>query len=40
MIHGNCVSIGCLAIKDEPFEDLFVLVADVGISDTKVVLAP
>ncbi len=24
-IHGNCVSVGCIAIKDEPVEDLYVL---------------
>lgn len=40
MIHGNCVSIGCLAMRDQAAEDLFVLAADVGIRNTKVVLAP
>lgn len=40
MIHGNCVSIGCLAIRDEAAEDLFVLAADAGMRNIKVVLAP
>lgn len=40
MIHGKCVSVGCLAMRDEAAEDLFVLSADVGIINTKVVLAP
>jgi murein L,D-transpeptidase YafK len=24
-IHGNCVSVGCIAIKDQPVEELYVL---------------
>jgi hypothetical protein len=40
MIHGKCVSVGCLAMGDEAAEDLFVLTADTGISNTTVVLAP
>jgi len=40
MIHGNRVSIGCLAMGDQSIEDLFVLVADTGISRVEVVLAP
>lgn len=40
MIHGNSVSVGCIAIGDEASEDLFVLAADTGISNIKVVLAP
>lgn len=39
-IHGGAQSIGCLAIGDRPIEDLFVLVADVGIERVQVILAP
>ena len=39
-IHGGAKSIGCLAIGDRPIEDLFVLVADVGIERVQVILAP
>lgn len=40
MIHGKCVSIGCLAMRDEPVEDLFTLAADSGIGNIKVILTP
>ena len=40
MIHGACVSIGCLAMGDPAAEDLFVLAADVGMREIKVILAP
>lgn len=40
MIHGNAVSIGCLAIGDEPIEELFVLLHDTGLEKVKVILAP
>ncbi len=39
-IHGGAASIGCLAIGDLAIEDLFVLVADVGMERVQVVLAP
>jgi hypothetical protein len=39
-IHGKDVSIGCLAMGDETIEDLFVLVHDVGKSNTKVLISP
>ena len=39
-IHGGARSIGCLAIGDSAIEDLFVLVADVGLEGTQVVIAP
>jgi hypothetical protein len=39
-IHGDTRSIGCLAIGDRPIEDLFVLVADLGIDHVQVVIAP
>src|SRR5690606_33287906 len=34
MIHGSNASVGCLAMGDPAAEDLFVLVADVGIQNT------
>lgn len=40
MIHGNRVSIGCLAMGDPASEDLFVLSADTGLSQIKVILSP
>ncbi len=40
MIHGNCVSAGCLAMGDEESEDLFVLAADAGIEHIEVILSP
>ena len=39
-IHGKSVSVGCLAMGDDAIEELFVLSADVGISNIKVVIAP
>ncbi len=39
-IHGKAVSIGCLALGDRGIEELYVLVADVGLSRVRVVLAP
>lgn len=39
-IHGKAVSIGCLAIGDEPIEELYLLLADVGLSNSQVVLTP
>jgi len=40
MIHGNSVSIGCLAMGDEAAEDLFVLAALVGLEKIQVVICP
>lgn len=40
MIHGNAVSVGCLAMGDEAAEDLFVLVALTGVSKINVILSP
>ena len=40
MIHGSNTSIGCLAMGDEVAADLFVLAADVGISNVQVVISP
>jgi len=40
MIHGNSVSIGCLAVGDEAAEDLFVLAAHTGLQNMTVILSP
>lgn len=40
MIHGNNVSIGCLAMGDEAAEELFTLVFDTGRSKVKVIICP
>jgi hypothetical protein len=40
MIHGNAVSIGCVAMGDEAAEDLFVLVADTGMANVDLLLSP
>lgn len=40
MIHGNSVSIGCVAIGDEAIEEVFVLAADVGISRVSCIFSP
>jgi hypothetical protein len=40
MIHGNAVSIGCLAMGDRAAEDLFVLAALTGIRNINVILSP
>jgi len=40
MIHGGAKSVGCLAMGDPAAEDLFVLAADTGIENMKIVIAP
>jgi murein L,D-transpeptidase YafK len=40
MIHGSNVSVGCIAMGDEVSEDLFLMAADVGIENVRVVIAP
>ncbi len=40
MIHGKAVSVGCLAVGDEAAEELFVLAADVGMENIKLIIAP
>ncbi len=40
MIHGSSVSIGCLAMGNEPIEEIFVLAAETGIENIKVILTP
>jgi hypothetical protein len=39
-IHGRAASIGCLAMGDIAIEELFVLTAQVGAENVKVVIAP
>lgn len=39
-IHGNAVSIGCLAIGDPAIEELFTLVVKGGPKNVKVIIAP
>jgi hypothetical protein len=40
MIHGKAVSAGCIAVGDEAAEELFVLAANVGLDNVKIVIAP
>jgi len=39
-IHGNAVSIGCLAMGDRAIEELFTLVAQMGRKNVTVIIAP
>jgi len=39
-IHGSNCSIGCLAMGDEAAEDLFVLAAETGLSNIRLILSP
>jgi murein L,D-transpeptidase YafK len=39
-IHGKDVSRGCIAIGDERIEELFTLVAETGVANAKVIIAP
>jgi len=39
-IHGRAVSIGCLAIGDDAIEELYVMLADVGLARTRLILTP
>lgn len=40
MIHGNSVSVGCIALGDEAAEDLFTLAADAGTKSITVICSP
>jgi hypothetical protein len=40
MIHGKAASVGCLAIGDEAAEELFVLAAETGLKNIKLIIAP
>jgi murein L,D-transpeptidase YafK len=39
-IHGNQVSIGCLAMGDAAIEEIFPLIAAVGLKQSKILIAP
>ena len=39
-IHGKAVSAGCLAMGDSAIEELFVLAAQVGTENIRVIIAP
>ena len=39
-IHGNEVSIGCVAIGDTSIEELFVLTNKIGMNNVKAIIAP
>lgn len=40
MIHGNAVSVGCMAMGDPVSEEIFVLVAKTGLDQTQLLIAP
>lgn len=40
MIHGKNLSAGCLAMGDEAVEELFVLAAQMGLANVKLILSP
>ena len=40
MIHGKAKSAGCLAVGDPAAEELFVLAAQVGLENVKLIIAP
>lgn len=39
-IHGSSASVGCVPIGDGPIEELFFIVAKVGISQTRIIVSP
>jgi len=39
-IHGKNLSVGCLAVGDHAIDQIFTLVRRVGLSHTKVIIAP
>ena len=40
MIHGKAVSIGCLAMGDSAAEELFIVAAQTGVENVRVLLCP
>lgn len=40
MIHGKNLSAGCLAMGDEAVEEIFVLAAQAGLANVKLIIAP
>ncbi len=39
-IHGKAVSIGCLAIGDDAIEELYLVLADTGLANARILLTP
>ncbi len=39
-IHGNSVSVGCLAMGDSAIEEIFTLVAQSGLGNASIILSP
>lgn len=39
-IHGGAASIGCIAIGDPAIEEVFTLVADTGLENISIIIAP
>jgi L,D-transpeptidase catalytic domain len=39
-IHGNSVSVGCLAMGDSAVEEIFTLVAQTGVGNASIILSP
>lgn len=39
-IHGGAASIGCIAIGDPAIEEVFTLIADTGLKNTSIIIAP
>jgi len=39
-IHGKSVTIGCIPIGDSAIEELFAMVAEIGVEKTSVILSP
>lgn len=40
MLHGKGGSIGCIAISNEAIEEIFYLVAKVGVKNTRILICP
>jgi murein L,D-transpeptidase YafK len=40
MIHGSCVTIGCVPVGDDAIEDIFYLVHEIGKKKAKVIISP
>ncbi len=40
MLHGKGGSIGCIAVSDEAIEEIFYLVAKVGVEKTRILICP
>ncbi len=40
MIHGRAVTIGCIPVGDPAIEELFVLAAQTGVKNIKVIISP